>query len=175
MKNVSSLKVTTVCVMSSGNRKRKADGAMSTVATCRQLLEQESSRDTEIQDLKAEVQRLTTTNDRLRQREQGFDADEALARLSTLWVTGDDGLLRSTLAGRGRSRTMKLRTVTLSNQPSKGPAGEEAKQGVQAARTPRKRGGSGYSSAVSDAGTDATDEDKTQAITRRRKHRASLA
>ncbi|KAF4043610.1 hypothetical protein GN244_ATG03922 [Phytophthora infestans] len=138
--------------MSSASCKRKAD-ELNTAEICQYLLEQESSRDTTIKELKAEIQRLKAANDHLRQRKLRFDADEALARLST-WVAGDDGLLRGALSGRCALRAARLRMVTLSNQPPKPPAGGEAKMDVQTARTPRKRGSSGYSSAASNGGTD---------------------
>ncbi|KAF1775302.1 hypothetical protein GQ600_7548 [Phytophthora cactorum] len=147
----------------------KAEGAVDTAAICRQLLERDAAKDKKIKNLNAEVKRLRA-NGRRQQREHGFDADKAFARLSKLWVTGDDGLLRSALAGRAPPRTTKLRMVTLANQPPNPLVREETKH-VRAARTPRKRRGSGYSSAVSNAGTDDTDEEEKEEAKMQRKPR----
>ncbi|KAG3089081.1 hypothetical protein PI125_g18118, partial [Phytophthora idaei] len=156
--------------MNSGSRKLKAEGAVDTAAICRQLLERDAAKDKKIKNLNAEVKRLRA-NGRRQQREHGFDADDAFARLSKLWVTGDDGLLRSALAGLAPPRTTKLRMVTLANQPPNPLVREETKQDVRAARTPRKRRGSGYSSAVSNAGTDDTDEEEKEEAKMQRKPR----
>ncbi|KAG6954896.1 hypothetical protein JG687_00011537, partial [Phytophthora cactorum] len=61
--------------------------------------------------------------------------------------------------------------VTLANQPPNPLVREETKQDVRAARTPRKRRGSGYSSAVSNAGTDDTDEEEKEEAKMQRKPR----